>query len=197
MSRKIFDKLASGVGVIAVVVLLIAGGLMTWGAGFASSNVHNQLAQQQITFPTMAQLNHPSPPEITPNMKQYLGQYAGQQLLTGPQAEAYANHFIAEHLYQMPYHGVYSQISGASIAQPKNVSLQTLKQVSFMGTTLRGLLLEAYAFGTIATILMWGAVAAFAGALGMALLVGLGFWHAARVTEDEKVLSGHRATAVA
>ena len=31
-----------------------------------------------------------------------VSQYAGQQLLTGPQAEACADHFIAIHLSEMP-----------------------------------------------------------------------------------------------
>jgi hypothetical protein len=54
MSRKVFDKLTSTGGVVAVVVLLVAGGLLTWGHNFVSSNVHDQLAQQQITFPSTA-----------------------------------------------------------------------------------------------------------------------------------------------
>ena len=46
----------------------------------------------------------------------------------------------------MPYGGVYSKISAAAIAQPTNTKLAGLKAASFTGTTLRGLLLEAYAF---------------------------------------------------
>ncbi len=52
MQRKVFDRLASGVGAVLVVVLLVAGGLLLWGQSFASSNVHDQLAQQQISFPS-------------------------------------------------------------------------------------------------------------------------------------------------
>ena len=44
MSRKVFDKLTSAGGVVAVVVLLVAGGLLTWGHSFVNSNVHDQLA---------------------------------------------------------------------------------------------------------------------------------------------------------
>lgn len=51
----------------------------------------------------------------------------------------------------MPYGGVYSRISAAALAAPKNTQLAGLKQTSFQGTTLRGLLLEAYAFSTIGT----------------------------------------------
>jgi len=190
MSRKIFDKLASGVGVVTVVVLLVAGGLLTWGHSFASSNVRTQLAQQQITFPTKAAFAHAKPgTEITPGMIPYLEKYAGQQMTTGAQAEAYANHFIAIHLSEMPYGGIYSKISTAAIAQPNNAKLATLKQTSFTGTTLRGLLLEAYAFSMIATIMLWGAIAAFALALIMALLVGLGLWHASRTSEETQLMA--------
>jgi hypothetical protein len=189
MSRKIFDKLTSGIGVLMVVVLLVAGGLLTWGHSFASSNVRTQLGQQQITFPTKAAFAHAKPgTEITPGMIPYLEKYAGQQLTTGAQAAAYANHFIAVHLSEMPYGGIYSKISSAAIAQPNNTKLAALKQTSFTGTTLRGLLLEAYAFSVIASIMLWGAIAAFVLALMTSVLVGLGLWHASRTPEEARLL---------
>jgi hypothetical protein len=189
MSRRVFDKLASAAGVVIVVVLLVAGGLLLWGHSYVSSNVHNQLAEQQIYFPSKAAFAHAKPgTEITPGMIPYLQKYAGQQLLTGPQAEAYANHFIAVHLSEMPYNGIYSKISAASRANPGNTQLSALEQTSFQGTTLRGLLLEAYGFAEVGTVMLWGAIASFVLAAVMAVLVGLGFWHAARVPEDERIL---------
>jgi hypothetical protein len=62
MSRKLFDRLTSSVGVLMVVVLLVAGGLLTWGHSFVNSNVHSQLARQDITFPSS-----PRPPSPTPS----------------------------------------------------------------------------------------------------------------------------------
>jgi len=188
MSRKIFDKLTSGIGVLMVVVLVVAGGLMTWGHSFASSNVRTQLTQQQITFPDKAAFAHAKPgTEITPGMLPYLEKYAGQQLTTGAQAEAYADHFIAVHLSGMPYGGIYSKISSAAIAQPNNTKLAGLKQASFTGTTLRGLLLEAYAFSVIASIMLWGAIASFVLALITSVLVALGLWHASRTSEEARL----------
>jgi hypothetical protein len=196
MSRRVFDKLASGVGIVVVVVLVVAGALLTWGHSYVNSNVHNQLAQQQIYFPSKAAFAHAKPgTEITPGMIPYLEKYAGQQLLTGPQAEAYANHFIAIHLSEMPYGGIYSKVSAAARANPSNTQLSGLEQTSFQGTTLRGLLLEAYGFAEVGTIMLWGAIASFALAAVMAVLVGLGFWHAARVPEEEQILEP-KATAV-
>jgi hypothetical protein len=197
MSRKVFDKLTSAGGVVAVVVLLVAGGLLTWGHSFVNSNVHDQLAQQQIYFPPTAAFAHPKAGTgITPSMIPSVSKYAGQQLLTGPQAEAYASHFIAVHLSELPYGGVYAKVSAAAIAAPTNAKLAALKQTSFQGTTLRGLLLEAYAFSEIGAVMLAGAIASFILAALMAALVGLGFWHAARAPEEARLLAPKAVPAV-
>ena len=56
MQRKVFDKVATTGGIVMVVVLVIAGGLLTWGASFANSNVHTQLSGQAIYFPTQSEV---------------------------------------------------------------------------------------------------------------------------------------------
>lgn len=190
MSRRIFDILTSTGGVVMVVVLVIAGALLTWGNSFVNSNVRNQLAQQQIYFPPKAAFAHAKVgTEITPSMIPTVSQYAGQPLLTGAQAHVYADNFIAVHLSEMPYGGTYSKISAAAMANPKNAQLTALKDTSFTGTTLRGLLLEAYAFATIGSVMLWGAIASFILAGIMSLLVGLGFWHARRTGSEVRLLS--------
>ncbi len=190
MRRKAFDILASGVGLVVVVVLVVAGALMLWGNNYVNSNVHNQLAEQQIFFPSKAAFAHPvAGSEITAAMIPAVSQYAGQQLLTGAQAEAWADHFIAIHLSEMPYGGVYSKVSTAARAAPKNTQLAALEQTSFQGTTLRGLLLEAYGFSEMGTVLLWGAIASFILAFVMLVLVGLGFRHARRTPPDAELLA--------
>jgi hypothetical protein len=190
MSRKVFDTLASAVGVVVVVVLLVAGGLLMWGYSFTHSNVHNQLAEQEIYFPPKAAFEHPQPgTEITPSMIPSVSQYAGQQLLTGAQAKVWANDFIAVHLRELPYHGVYAKISTAARAEPSNKMLKELEQTSFQGTTLRGLLLEAYGFSTIGEVMFWGAIASFCLALVMAALVALGFRHARHTSREDELLA--------
>jgi hypothetical protein len=175
MQRKVFDFIASAGGA----VLVVAGGLLMWAYSFANSNVHSQLAEQQIVFPTKAEFAQAEPgTEITPGMLPYLLKYAGQPLTTGAQAETYADHFIKVHLSEMPYGGVYSAVSTASRANPTNKALAAEVQTSFQGTTLRGLLLEAYAFSEFGLIAPWPGIAAFALAAIMALLVAFGFWHA-------------------
>ena len=191
MRRKVFDILASLGGLAVVVMLVVAGGLATWGYNFANSSVKTQLAQQQIVFPDKG-----SPALASPEIGPYLNQYAGQKLTTGAQAKAYADHFIAVHLSEMPYKGVYSQVSAASRANPTDTALAAEVQTSFQGTTLRGLLLEAYAFSVFATIAFWAAIASFIAAAVMAILVGLGFWHSRRVTDTEEILARRSETRV-
>ena len=209
MQRKVFDKLASGVGAALVLILLVAGGLLTWGHSFTQSNIHDQLAQQQIAFPSAQEINAVraqyakggqkavTDPEF-PNAKlmiSALAPYAGRQVLTGKEAQVYANDFIGQHLSAMPYHGVYSQISGAAMAakpgSTQATQLSALKTTSFMGTTLRGMLLEAYAFGTIGAVMLWGAVASFAGALLLLILTALGIRHANLTPEDRLLFDEH------
>jgi hypothetical protein len=194
MRRRVFDTLMSAGGAVVVVVLLVAGALLMWRASFANSSVHNQLAQEEIYFPPKSAFAHAKPgTEITPSMIPSVSKYAGQQLLTGAQAKAYADHFIAVHLSEMPYHGVYTKISAAALAHPKDKKLAALEETSFRGTTLRGLLLEAYAFSVFGEIAFWASIAAFVLAGVMALLVGLGFWHARRTPPDAELeLGEHR-----
>ena len=189
MRRRVFDVLTSAVGLVLVVVLLVAGGLLMWGYSYDHNNVHNQLAEQDISFPSKAAFEHPKAgSEITAAMIPSVSQYAGQQLLTGTQAEAYADHFIAIHLSEMPYGGVYSKISTAARAEPTNTKLAELETTSFQGTTLRGLLLEAYGFSKIGTIMLIGSIASFILALVMLGFVGLGLRHAQRTPDEQELL---------
>lgn len=191
MKRRTFDSIVSLGGVVLTAVLLVAGGLLMWGYTFTNSEVHSQLAAQQITFPTAAALAQAKAgTEVTPAMVPYLEPYAGQQLTTGPQAKAYADHFIAEHLAAMPYKGVYSVVSSASRANPTNAALKAEVSTVFQGTTLRGLLLEAYAFSVFGEIALIASIASFALALVMLVLVTLGFWHLRRTKADDEILVG-------
>src|ERR1700722_5427658 len=110
MKRKTFDMLLSAGGLVVVVVLIVAGSLLTWGTSYINSNVRNQLAAQQIFFPPASAFAHAKAgTEITPSMIPSVSEYAGQQLTTGAQAGVYANNFIAVHLSEMPYGGVYAK----------------------------------------------------------------------------------------
>jgi hypothetical protein len=182
MNRKVIDYLVSSAGLIVVVVLLGVGGLLVWGHVFIDNQVHNQLAAQKIYFPPKSS-SATAGPQFAAMRK-----YAGEQLLTGPQAETYANHFIAVHLSEVAAGKTYAQVSAAALADPTNTTLKAQEATLFQGTTLRGLLLNAYAFGTTAAIAGYAALVSFAGAAIMLILSGLGFAHARRLgLADESV----------
>jgi hypothetical protein len=188
MRRRTFDALATAVGAMLTVVLLVAGGMLMWGSIYTTNNVHNQLAAQKIYFPAKG-----SPELANPVIAKYLNQYAGQQLLTGSQAEVWADHYIAVHLQEIGGGKTYAQLSAASLADPTNKALASQVQLVFQGETLRGLLLNAYAFGTIGKLTFIAAIASFILAAGMALLTLLGVLHYRKVDEEEEIFSATKS----
>jgi hypothetical protein len=158
-------------GFAAAAILLAAGGLLTWGSAYVHNTVQNQLAAQQIYFPPQAAFAHPKAgTEITPSMIPSVSQYAGQQLLTGQQAEAYADHFIAVHLAEIGGGQTYAQLSTEAIAQPNNATLAGQVATVFKGTALRAMLLDAYGWWKVSQIMYIVAITAFA--LGGLALIG-------------------------
>jgi len=192
MRRKTFDTLLSYAGLLAAAVLLVAGGLLTWAHSFVSHEVTTQLSAQKIFFPEKGdpQLKEK---EIGP----FISKYAGQQLTTGDQAKAFADHYIAVHLQQAGGGKTYSQLSTESRANPDDAEKAAAVQTAFRGETLRGLLLNAYAFSTMGKIALFGAVAAFFASGVFFLLAILGFVHRGRVGVDEEIPAlGSRKPAV-
>ncbi|MCU1380583.1 MAG: hypothetical protein JWN29_3566 [Acidimicrobiales bacterium] len=154
---------------VIVVVLVVGGALLAWGGGFASNMVHDQLADQQISFPAKGS------PALDPKVYPGLQQYAGQAVDSGPKAKAYANEYIKSHLAATAGGKTYSQVSEESRANPTDTKLAGQVQTLFRGETLRGLLLYAWGWsvvGMIATIVSWVVFAAAAVVL-LALLYGL------------------------
>jgi hypothetical protein len=190
MRRRTIDTVLSFTGVAMAALLLLGGGLATWASMFITGQVHDQLAAQQIYFPK-AGSEGLKDPKIGP----YLNQYAGQQLTTGAQAKAYADHFIAVHIEEMTGGKTYRQLSTQAMANPDDTKLAGMVQTVFRGETLRGLLLNAYAFGQMAVIASYVAIVAFAGAAVFALLAVLGFAHRARVHDDLGPVLGAKAPA--
>ena len=121
MRRKTFDALVSAGGLVIVAVLLVAGVLLLWGHSYASNQVSSQLSAQKIVFPatgTAAFKALPAPAQAA------MGVYAGP-MTTGAQAKAYADHFIAVHLTEIGKGQTYSQLSAASLAQPRRTARMT------------------------------------------------------------------------
>lgn len=170
--RKQTDKFLTSLGLIITVTFLITGGLAFWAYSFATASVQNELAAQKIYFPEKG-----SKGLEDPQVKPYLEQYAGQQLLTGPQAKAYANHYIAVHLDKVANGQTYAQVSAKAQKNPNNAKLKAQADTLFKGETLRGLLLgDAYAFSVVGNIAGIVSIVFFAGAGLMAILVMMGAW---------------------
>src|SRR5947209_10857420 len=172
MSRRKFDLLLSSIGVVLAIVLIVGGGLAFWGYGFANGKVHNELAAQQIFFPPRGS-EALAGPEIGP----FLNKYAGQQLVNGRQAQAYADHFIAVHLKGVAGGQTYAQVSAKALANPDDPKLAAQVATLFKGETLRGLLLNAYAFWQFGQIALIAALCMWFLAAVMLVLTVLGFWH--------------------
>lgn len=203
--RSAFDKLISWTGLALAVVLLAAGGLLTWANVFIGDQVEQQFSQQDIVMPegeALAGLPKADADALEP--------YAGSTLDTGPEAKAYADHYILAHMNasgeELAGEPVtYSEASAkgrelsAAVAEnPDATQAQKdeaaawmgLRESLFMGNTLRGLLLYGYAFATIGTIAGIAAIVAFAagGALLLLFIAGLVHAHRAKVAEKSTVV---------
>ena len=192
MKRRTFDKLVSYVGLGLAALLLIFAGLLNFGAGFANDSVQTQLANQNIAFPVEAAL-----PSET---KDQLAKWAGKQVTTGEMARDYSDLFILEHMNAaatavLGKPATYSEVSAAYMtAQRDGVTtpdqlqkIADLKETLFQGNTLRGMLLEAYAFGTLGVIAGYAAIAALVGGVLFLLLALAGFRNIRRTPEDATI----------
>lgn len=182
MRRKTFDTVISSAGLAIAIILLAAGGVLTWAHTFIGNQVSTQLSAQQIYFPKAGD-EALKDPKIGP----YLTRYAGQQLTTGSQAKAYADHYIAVHIDAMAGGKTYSQLSAESLANPDDAKAAALVNTVFKGETLRGLLLNAYAFGTMGQVALYAAIGAFVGGALLLVLSVLGFLHRGRVSPEETI----------
>lgn len=192
MKRRTLDKIISNVSLGFAVLLLSFAGLLNWGASFADENVASQLEMQNISFPAEEAL-----PVATKNA---LAKWAGQKVVTGEMARDYSDLYILEHMKAsatavMGKPATYSEVSGAYMGLVRGGSTDTakiaqlgdLRETLFMGNTLRGMLLEAYAFGTMGTIAGYGAIAAFLGGLLMLILTVAGLIHIRRTPESATI----------
>jgi hypothetical protein len=167
------SQLTAIAGFVLAAILLAAGGLLLWGSTYTHNMVHNQLAAQQIYFPPKAAFAHAKAgTEITPSMIPSVSQYAGQQLVTGQQAQSYADNFIAVHIANMTGGQTYAQLSAKALANPDNTKLAGQVATVFKGETLRAILLNAYGWWKVSQITYIAALAAL-GLGGLTLIASL------------------------
>ena len=167
------NRLVAFAGIALSAILLACGGLLLWGSTYVHNTVQNQLAAQQIYFPPAAAFAHPKAgTEITPSMVPSVSQYAGQQLVTGQQAQSYADNFIAVHIANMTGGKTYSQLSTQAMAHPTDAKLAATVNTVFKGETLRSILLNAFGWWKVSQITYIASLVAF-GLGGLALIASL------------------------
>jgi hypothetical protein len=173
MDRSSWDKIVSGAGAVVAVVLIALGAMAVYGGNFGQQNVRDRLEPQNITFP---------PAEaMSPEEKAELGEFAGQQVTDGVQAEAFSR-YIGGHLVDVNDGKTYSETSSEARAleddDPAKAELDAKVQTLFRGETLRSILLNAYGWWTVATIALWAGVAMLIAGAALGILSILGFRHA-------------------
>ncbi len=174
MRRRRFDQVTSIGGLVIAIVLGVSGVLLLWGGNFAHGTVSEELTSQRIAFSAEAES---LPPELQ--------SFAGIPVVDGPTAKAYAD-LINVHLSGIAGGQTYSEVSEAWIAGGRtDDELAGQRMTLFMGESLRGMLLNAYAFWTIGTIAIAAAWFAFLAAAIMFVLSALGFVHMGRTSENE------------
>jgi hypothetical protein len=198
MRRSTF-RLTVIAGFALAAVLFAAGGLLIWGSAYTHNMVHDQLAAQQIYFPPKAAFAHPDGKEITSAMIPSVSQYAGQQLVTGQQAQAYADNFIAVHIHAMTGGQTYAQLSAASLARPDDTKLAGMVATVFKGETLRAILLNAFGWWKVSQITYIASLAAFGlgGLVLLGSLSGLTLGHRPEITHEAIPAAGGQAPAKA
>jgi hypothetical protein len=170
----------------------VGAGLLNWGASFAQDSVKNQLDNQNISFPAAEAM-----PEAT---KAQLAKWSEMKVTTGEMARDYSDLYIWEHMKGSSIAAIgkaatYSEVSGMYMGLTRGGSTDTaqiaklgeLRQTLFMGNTLRGMLLTAYAFGTLGVIASYGAIAALVGGVVMLLLSIAGLIHIRRTPESATI----------
>jgi hypothetical protein len=161
MRRKSLDQILSLTGLVVTVVLVVVGLLMMWGGNFAKDSVKEQLEVQNITFSEDAE-------SLPPELADWAGVTNGLS---------------------------YSEVSGQWFADGKpgpsadqnNPNSYDVRMTAFMGESLRGLLLNAYAFWTIGSIAVTAAWGFLGLALVMLVLTILGFNHVRKTDEKEAI----------
>src|SRR5665811_2078082 len=98
----------------------------------------------------------------------------------------YANDFIAVHLQEIGGGKTYAQLSAMSLADPSNKALAAKVELMFKGTTLRAMLLEAYAFSMFGTIAVIGGIVAMILGGILFLMTIAGWVHYRKVPETQQ-----------
>jgi hypothetical protein len=175
MDRSLIDRLVSWSGAVLAFALVALGAAAIFGGTFALSNVRDRLEPENISFPPAAAMTSVEKAEI--------GQFAGQKVDTGTEAEAFSR-YIGGHLEEVNNGATYSETSAAAraegISEQQAADLQVKADTLFKGETLRAILLNAYGWWTVGQITMFAGIGSVIVGFVLAVLAALGFRHARR-----------------
>jgi len=170
----------------AIMVVVLAGAAaFAYGMGtFTTTQIHDELASQQVFFPAADQIKAGGALDPAKFPKEIQDQ-AGNQVTDGNQARIYANDFLGEHLTTvaggLTYASVGTKVSdlNAQLANtPKDdpnyatiqkqiTTLNGQRDTLFKGETLRSMLLNAYGWWTIGVYTTYASFALMIVALGV------------------------------
>ncbi len=180
MDRSNWDRIVSSAGAVLAAVLIVLGGSAIYGGKFGQDNVRDRLEPQNIAFPPAD--------AMSPEEEAEVGEFAGEKVDTGPEAEAFSR-YIGGHLEAVNEGKTYSETSSAAREEGLDADvaaeLQGKADTLFKGETLRSILLNAYGWWTVSTIAVYAGYAMVIAGLLLGVLAFLGFRHAKRATPLE------------
>ncbi len=188
---------------VALLVLVFGSGLAFYASNFTNDQIRAQLAPQQIFFPKDAKSGLPAD----------LTQYAGQQVLTGDQAHAYADKFIGLHLKEIGQGHPYAYWSGKAIGDRTAAAAATdaaakaqltaqaaqeqgIADTLFKGETLRSILNQAWTFSVIAQVAFYAAIGLLVAALVVLAALTFEVVEVIRGKETVRVISTQAGPAI-
>ena len=190
MQRKTWDQIVSGAGAVVAVVLLMLGAVAIYGGAFGQDNVRDRLAPQNVTFPPLE--------AMTPEEKNLVGDFAGMKVIDGPSAEAFSD-YIGLHLEETNDGKTYSETSSEAraegLSEKEAAELSGMADSLFKGETLRAMLLNAYGWWTVSSLVIFAGYGLLAAGALLALLAILGFIHARKTELKTAVIPVTQAAA--
>lgn len=191
LDRSLLDRLISWSGAIVALALVALGVVAIFGGLFALDSVRARLEPQKIRFPAAS--------EMSAQEKAEVGEFAGQTVDTGTEAEAYSR-YIGVHLKEIGGGKTYAELGAVQFALQDKVeaarasgdpglskleeelaALTAQRDTMFKGETLRAILLNAYGWWTVGQIVFYAGVGMVIAGVVLAVLVVLGFRHARKV----------------
>ena len=191
LSRRTLDLMVSWSGAVVALALILFGAAAIFGGLFAMDNVRDRLEPQNITVGPAS--------EMTPEEKAIVGDIAGEKIDTGTEAEAYSR-YIGLHIGEIGGGKTYAELGGPLFALEAEIeeataagedttameeelaALRGQRDTVFKGETLRAILLNAYGWWTVGTIVLWVGFGAVLAGLVLAVFAFFGFRHARKTS---------------